>query len=151
MVALWLCVTAGAASAQQCRIRIQGESVTKLVLVDNERRLIEFVDPGSEVSLPAGRYGLYEIHVQDGYLCGRYASTDEDWFTLTPKRPYELKIGGPLTPAVKVRRLGRNLTLHYELSDAAGRYFFSQEKLGTPQFSIYQGERIIHSGYFEYG
>ena len=55
------------------------------------------------------------------------------------------------TPYVTAKRQGRLLTLDCQLRDAGGRKYTSQTRTNPPRFAIYQGDREIASGSFEYG
>lgn len=50
---------------------------------------------------------------------------------------------------VKVSRWGRSLKL--QLLDGAGKKFSARNRAQPPQFAIYQDDREIDSGQFEYG
>jgi hypothetical protein len=82
--ALPLCGSSEFALGQQGKLRIQGDSVAKLVIVNSKHQQLTFENPGKELSLRSGRYGIYEIMVYGGYRNGRYALTENDWFTVAP-------------------------------------------------------------------
>lgn len=61
---------------------------------------------------------------------------------------------GPPTPKVSAKRSGRLLTLGCELHNADGSKYLpknAEEYGNPPRFAIYQGDRLIGSGSFEYG
>jgi len=71
-------------------------------------------------------------------------------------RPAVLTMGGPLTNSISVARHGWNLNLTYRLIGAEGGDYRLWEcdrtKSGSPpQFAIYNGNKKIASGKFEYG
>ena len=57
----------------------------------------------------------------------------------------------PPTPVVTAERAGRLLTLSCELRGADGRKHHPNGSDTPPQFAVYQGERLVGSGSFEYG
>jgi len=60
--------------------------------------------------------------------------------------------GGPLLAALTVERRGRLLVLTYGPKSAGGALSSNAGPRGEPpQFAVYQGQRQIASGRFEYG
>ena len=141
----------GAAGTVTAQLNINGKLIERLVLVNKADRVYEFERPASSVSLPPGRYFVREVHLQGGYLGNGRPRTDDDWFTLAPEQPHELNGGAPLTLNVETSRLGRTLTLDYELNDAGGRKYLDRERSALPTFAVYEGDEEIGSGSFEYG
>lgn len=133
------------------QVNIEGKFVEKLALENKQGNLRQISHPGPSWSLPADRYCLREVHLRGGYLCSVYPAAEQDWFTLTPEEPYQLEVGAPLTPKVKVTRSVRVLRLDYQLLDAGGRNYASPDLANAPQFAVYSGDRKIGSGSFEYG
>jgi hypothetical protein len=60
-------------------------------------------------------------------------------------------VGLPLTSSVTAKRESRLLTLDYQLLDADGLKYRQNERTNPSQFAVYQGDRLIGSGSFEYG
>jgi len=73
----------------------------------------------------------------------------------TPSEPQANKLDKPLTPHVAVTRVGRILTLDYQLLDGSGHNCLRQvlQQLGhtPPRLTVSQAGREIVSGTFEYG
>ena len=134
-----------------CELRIKGKFIKTLTLVDRLGKVEQIPDPGPSVLLPAGEYRVREVELQGGFRCYVYSERDQDWFTLSPDGPCDLQVGAPLTPKAKVGRQGRLLKLDYELLDAAGRNYSKRDRANPPRFAIYQGDRLLTSGSFEYG
>jgi hypothetical protein len=66
--------------------------------------------------------------------------------------PVILKSGGLLQPTVTVERHGRLLVLTYGPKSADGGQLTTADPRGEPPgFTVYQGQRKIASGQFEYG
>jgi hypothetical protein len=63
-----------------------------------------------------------------------------------------LLAGGPLTNSVDVMRRGKYLALNYRLTGVGGGYqLVNQDRSHPPEFTVYQGDRKIGSGKFEFG
>ena len=138
--------------ALAARLEIEGKFVEKLAL-ENRRGVLRVIErPGPSWSLPAGQYRVREVHLRGGFRCNLFPDAEQGWFTLSEEEPYQLDVGAPLTPKVKVTRRLRVLTLQYQLLDAGGRdYGTEQQTVPPPQFAVYSGDRKIGSGAFEYG
>jgi len=144
-------VTTAASGATHCRLTIQGRGIERLTLVDTGQRETKIERPGESVVLPAGKYRLREIELTGGFSCQEYFAGDDDWIQVAVGRSPVLKAGAPLTPQVRVNRLGRILTIDYELVDAAGRTYAPDSDNRPPAFTVCKGGQTIGSGSFEYG
>ena len=147
LVAAALPVVDKAPDTFAAQVNIQGKFVEKLALENKIGTRREISRPTTGGLLPAS----LEVQLRGGYLCSVYPPAEQDWFTLTPEEPYQLEVGAPLTPKVKVTRSVRVLTLDYQLLDAGGRNYVSPDLANAPQFAVYSGDRKIGSGSFEYG
>jgi len=68
------------------------------------------------------------------------------------KEPPRLAVGGPLTNSVSIQRQGKYLALNYELVGAKGPYELAiQDRSHPPEFAVYQGDKKVASGKFEFG
>jgi hypothetical protein len=130
---------------------VEGKDVESIVLVPAQGT------PGNAVQnlsiqqgvsqfLPQGNYDLQNITLRGGYQ-----SYNNGSLTLTPNSPCKLAVGTPLKSSVKVERQGRILRMDYQLLDAQGRKYASSDRSSPPRFVVYQGNRKIGSGNFEYG
>jgi hypothetical protein len=148
---------APAAGAGGCKIDIQGSHIRRLTLEAQSGYVRPIDHPGPRISLPPGKYRVRQVDLEGGYQFYGFSAADPGWFTLTPETPYQLKVGGPLTPSVKVTRWGRFLTLDYQLLDAGGRAYRGgasvnrPRSISRPRFTVYRGEREIGSDSFAYG
>jgi hypothetical protein len=147
-----------------CELRIEGQSIRQLTLLRDDPQLGQnaenlsaqtFDRPGQNLSLPAGRYRVANVQLEEGYQCGvDYARTNE-WFELKPGTPYQLVVGAPLFPQVTVTRHGKFLEMDCELVDGSGRIYSWSNQLVTrpapPWFTVYKDDKVIGSGSFEYG
>ena len=127
-----------------CRLIVEGKHIEKLTLVDEQGHATIITRPGSSVSLPAGRYWIQEICVQWDESGAPNTEKDVNWLTLDPSRPSYLNVGSSATPRVVVTQRGRTLSLNCQ---GVTRIVGS----APPQFAVYQGDRRIASGAFEYG
>jgi hypothetical protein len=148
-----------------CELVLEGKHIEKLVLsgpVGPVGIRKEILQPNASVFLPPGHYMIGEVHLQGGYRCELYPSHplgvpfDPERLVLAPDKPCRFNIGAPLNSSVTVKRAGRLLKLDYQLLDAEGRTYrrnnpTENDRAHPPQFVVYQGDRQIGSGTFEYG
>jgi hypothetical protein len=117
-------------------------------------RPITLEHPGPTASLPAGKYRLRKICLNDGYDCDVLerggAPQDSDGLTISPDQLCLLKIGS-LRHHVDVSRHDRVLHLSYRLLDAAGRRYTAPERDKPPRFTVYANGLAVGNGDFEYG
>lgn len=157
-------------------LEIVGSGIEKLVLSSHVERLVvsgslagrgsktdvffretgprtELIRPGRKVALPAGEYWIYQVALQGGWTFETAGIPPEaNHFTIRPGQTSRLAIGAPLTAKVKVERFGEALEVNFgQLVDAAGRNYTSNPRGAPPQVKIYQGDRLVGSGKFEYG
>jgi hypothetical protein len=140
-----------APDAPACRLNIQGKFVEWLMLVDEQDRQELLHVQGDRVAVEPGRYRVREVQLKGGYHSYVSSDREEDWFTVGPGSPHQLKVGAPLTPKVRVTRQGPLLKLDYQLLDAGGRNYSNRESVTSPRFTVYKDGREIASGAFEYG
>lgn len=148
---LWLLpAIASAADPAGCELVLAGKPVEKLVLSNEQGRRTEIVRPGARVRLPPGRYRIAEISVRWDQGGPPETETDVNWLTLTPAGARRLNVGASETPQVTATRWGRLLKLSYDAR--SGGYASRESARATPpQFVVYEGDRQVASGSFEYG
>jgi len=136
-----------------CELTIQGDAILSLRLEGENHAGRQFNRPGKTLRLPAGRYRVLQVDVEDGYVSNPRYRGDDGWFELTPERPYELAVGAPLLPTVSARREGRFLSMKYDLLDAAGRKYASPnvDRRSPPRFVVFKDDQEVGAGAFEYG
>jgi hypothetical protein len=72
--------------------------------------------------------------------------------TINEGKSAVLTAGGPLTNSVSINRQGRKLSLNYQLVGAGGAYqMVGQDRSHPPEFAVYQGDKKVSSGKFEFG
>jgi hypothetical protein len=139
-------------AAWNCEL-ILGKHIKTLSLVDEHGQCPAYRSRGASLLLPPGKYTIQQIDLQGGYSCSlQNFGHPEKPLILAPGKPYRFDIRGPLMPHVTAERAGRLLTMNYQLLDADGRKYLNREHSAKPpQFAVYQGDRLIGSGTFEYG
>lgn len=134
-----------------CQLNVNGAYVERLELTSKTGRVFEFEHPGSSVTLSEGQYRVRRVVLKGGFAGFGQPIEEDNWFTLAPDRPHELKVGAPLTLSVEATRRGSRLTLDYALRDASGRRYIATQSPDLPAFTVYNGDEKAGSGSFEYG
>jgi hypothetical protein len=135
-------------------LRITGDSIER-VMLEGGSYLVVLDRPGSVAKVPVGRYSTFKVCLRKGdtqaHLNDRMQAANKP-LTVSEKAPTVLRAGGPLTNSVSVSRRGKNLSLNYELVGAGGVYeMVNQDRTHPPEFTVYQGDRKVASGKFEFG
>ena len=159
LIAAWVLALAGppamAASSEQAdtgELRIEGEHITHLVLRNDDGRSEVFDSPGKSMTLPEGTYTLSDVEVAGGYRYMSRSNRQAGQVTIRHDEPAVLKIGGPLKPSVEAVRRGRVLLLNFQITGIGGEsYIGPRSDDQRPAFAVYQGDRKIATGQFEYG
>jgi hypothetical protein len=117
---------------------------------------IAIVDaPGKTVKVPAGRYESYRVRLGSGANAAfRETSGRRDRAVVVEgSKTAVLAVGGPLTNSATVDKRGSQLSLNYKLLGLGGEpYEFRDDSRDTPpRYTIYEGDRKVASGNFEYG
>ena len=158
-------------------LRITGSFIQRLVLTGGPY-VVVLAQPPASVKVPPGRYHPYRVWLKHGEAeayfnfglpqTGKANVIEESSGSQMPvvsppppeqavvvdeQRPAVLAVGGPLTNCVSATRRGRNLLLSYRLIGAGGGEYWlvRASDWKPPQFAIYQGEKEIASGKFEFG
>jgi hypothetical protein len=135
-------------------LKITGNSVQRAMLEGGD--YIVVIDrPASVVKVPVGNYKRFKVCLKKGDVEAELdarAQATAGRITVTDSRPAVLMAGGPLTNSVAISCQGRSLMLSYQLVGAAGGYQVSDPyRVHPPEFTVYQGDRKIGSGEFQYG
>jgi len=160
------CAEEGPATARKVRVQLTGEQAelgelkitgefVRRVTLEGGPYLVVLDQPGAVVQVPTGRYGPARVALRKG---GAEAGLDSrapaatGRIAISAKTPAVLTVGGPLTNSMSVRRAGRKLALSYELLGAGGAYeLATRDAMNPPEFTVYQGEKKVGSGKFQYG
>jgi hypothetical protein len=158
-------------------LKITGQFIGRLVLAGGPY-LVILDQPASVVKIPTGSYSQFDIRLQrDGaeaftrpgqspMATGSSGSSSSviansgsgepkaaGRISVDGKTPAVLNAGGPLTNSVTASRQGADLHLDYLLVGAGGGTYqlAKRDTSKPPQFAVYQGDKKIGSGDFEYG
>ena len=111
-------------------------------------------NPPPAVPVPAG---LYQNH-QIAYLAAPGKPVEAfvisyDHLTVTAGKTTVFDVGGPLRSSIQVSQSGRTLRLIHRLTGIGGLPVVrtGQANPRPPAFAIYQGDRRLAAGQFEYG
>ena len=135
-------------------LRVAGDFVRRVTL-EGGSYMVVIDKPEAVVRVPVGSYGRSKVCLKKGdaeaYLDGRTQSS-AGRITVSDSKPAVLTAGGPLTNSVSVGRRGKYLALNYQLVGAGGAYqLVNQDRSHPPEFTIYQGDKKVGSGKFQYG
>ena len=135
-------------------VKITGTFVQRATL-ERGPYLVVIDQPQATVKVPVGHYSGSKVCLRRGgveaYLDGR-TQVAMGQITVNEKTPAVLMAGGPLTNSASITRQGRNLSLNYQLVGVGGAYqLSSQDRSHPPEFTVYQGDKKVASGKFEFG
>ncbi len=152
-----LAAVAGEAAAEDSpatgELHIEGGSVTGLTLEDEQEKRNHFSASGPVITLPPGKYRLFEVALEGGYTCWPRLMPQElwQWITVAPGQVARLRVGAPLRQVVEIRRQGPAMVLNYELIGQGGERYAPDDTSEPPTFAVYKGEHKVASGDFEFG
>ena len=138
-------------------LRLDGKFLQRVVLCDGPCPVI--LDPVAAVAkVPIGAYHVAGIRLAQGDLAALYNPSGRPHLisiTVDGKSPAVLTAGGPLKNTVVAERDGddASLSLSYQLIGAGGEAWqmLRRNSSNPPEFTIYQNDRKIASGKFEFG
>lgn len=134
-------------------LKLTGKSLDRILLLGDNRTVV--IDaPTAEVPVPAGSYSRQRAWLkQDNTLAYRDLDSTGKPVVVKTNEPTLLATGGPLTNCVAITGRGRSLYLSYRLAGADGAEYHlaRQDRTRPPQFAVFQGDRQIASGKFEFG
>jgi len=133
-------------------VQITGQYIKCLYLSGNN--LIIQDSPGKEIRIPAGRYPQARAILGDEK--SKLLATGDislHNFEVAKGKPATLTVGAPLKSIVDASQNDRYLSLTYRLIDNNNNDYTlsAKEPKQQPRAVIYQGDREIQSGNFEYG
>jgi hypothetical protein len=154
-------------NSADCQLILEGRQIEKLVLSNEQGKVINLVHPGDTTLLPAGDYQIEEIEVQGGYVTRWVPNSPSLWpppknrlLSLSPNQPCQPNIGGPLKASIDIsaKRKGRLVQATYHLwLRGVEQSPYSPAHCGEvppTKFTVYQGDREITGsgcGSLEYG
>lgn len=138
-------------------IAITGKHVDRVVMTSSERAVV-LERPAPVERVPVGNYTLDNVSLKaDGPRAVLSRRPQELAKSETVKvqsaGQTTLVAGGPLTNSVSIVRRGKTLVFNYELRGQGGMEygFVSDRSAVQPEFAVYQGDRKVASGKFEFG
>ncbi len=130
-------------------LNIEGTHIRRLALDGPPR--IELFAPAQTAQVPVGEYRVSNVALEGG-LCANRMHPNVPRIAISAFEPAQLRVGGPLKHALHVNRRGRTLDLnHNAMQGIGGETYTTDDSLVGPSFAIYQGERKLVAGNFEYG
>ena len=137
------------------QLKITGDHLQRVTL-EGGLYMVVIDKPQAVVRVPVGSYGTDKVCLKKGdseaYLDQRNHFPDAGWVVVNDRKPAVLTAGGPLTNSVLLVRQGRKLSLNYQLAGAGGAYqLVNQDRMHPPEFAVYQGDKKVASGKFEFG
>jgi hypothetical protein len=137
-------------------LEFRGAFVPRLILLEGPWTTV-IDDPSGLVSVPTGIYEVYRLQVRQGTAVAR-----PNWLgdrgvlqrvVIEPEGVAQLTAGGPLTNMVSVKRRSQHVVFDHWLAGADGsRYqMLSPSRGEPPRFTVFQGDKAIASGNFEFG
>jgi len=127
------------------QLEIQGQFIKKLVLQNEKNECVSFENPGEKIELTPGKYRIINV------ITNGYNSHSDLWIEVESDKENVLKVGGPLYQYVTATRQGKIIRLNYSLRGQGGESYTSLMRNKPPQFAVFQGDKQIAAGAFEYG
>jgi hypothetical protein len=136
-------------------LKINGNSIRRLMLTGGPY-LVVLDQPEGTVQIPTGSYSQLSVQLGQGgaaFYCNSDLRLPGRRISVDGKTPASLTVGGPLTNSVAITRQPQDLILNYQLIGAGGETYrlANRDSAHPPEFAIYQGDRQIASGKFEFG
>ena len=106
-------------------------------------------EPKGVVEVPVGNYKQSSVWLRKGEA---EASSGARSISVSAGELAVLDAGGPLTNSVSVSSEGRRLALSYQLLGHGGVYRLTKrDTKHPPEFTVYQGDKKLAAGKFEFG
>jgi len=136
-------------------VRLTGQYLDRLVLTDDKRAVV-LDQPSPVEKVPLGQYTVQGVRLKSGKVTASLAPSPREpgpRIHVSPTDPAVLRMGGPLTNSVSITRRGKSLAFSYELRGGAGAAYqlTGQGPRVQPEFAVYQGDRKVATGKFEFG
>jgi len=137
-------------------LELTGEHLKRVLLVGTECTVV-LDQPEPVVRVPVGTYGRQVgVWLEQGGKAAyreRPHGAASSTIAVTATNAARLTVGGPLTNRVSVTQRHQTLVLSYRLvgADGADYELAELDRSKPPSFAIYQGEKQVAAGNFEYG
>jgi hypothetical protein len=141
--------------AELGELKLSGQFIQRVHLRDGPC-LVVLDAPAEVVHVPVGRYGDHLARLGKGNAVAHPERSDRGVtkpLIVAKDKPATLVAGGPLTNSVTLTPRGGQLVFNYRLVGAGGEtyQFGTTDRTKPPQFAVYQGDKRIASGKFEFG
>ena len=131
-------------------LKLEGGNIEQLILQSGNQKQ-SFDQPGKSIMLEPGTYQISQVQLKGGFTHYPYGDTTRlGSIQVGPSEPAILNAGGPLEQRVTVQRKGQLLTMDYRLIGAAGESYRNDRRY-PPTFTVYQGDKEVASGKFQFG
>jgi len=132
-------------------LNVPGDAIHRLIFYRGQECAAVLDQPARVAQLPVGTYDAAEIWLRSGAV--EASSIGERRLDIKTDAPISLTVGAPLTNSVKLSRNGGNLLMQYELLGAGGTLFRlnSLDDAKRPEWTVFQGDKRLASGKFQYG
>jgi hypothetical protein len=144
---------------QTSELRLSGQHIHRLLLTGRggqTPRTVVLNEPGASARVPVGDYAQYKVTLKQGKVVAvrqlDYSPPQgQPILTVVSNRPAVLAAGGPLTNTVSISRRSKSLALNYKLVGAGGEAYQLSGPRQQPLWAVFQGDKRIASGKFEFG
>jgi hypothetical protein len=135
-------------------LHLPGKGLERVVLRQSEYTVL-LDQPKPVERVPLGTYTQQLVWMKSGAITAQKepASPGGAPLVVATNRPATFAAGGPLTNTVTISRRSRSLVFSYRLVGADGASFQAKTNgvRDQPAFAVYQGERQLATGKFEFG
>jgi len=136
-------------------LKFTGDFIRRVQLSDGPW-VVLLDEPAGTVRVPVGRYGNWQVRIGSGGVTAHSERSDRNVrkpVIVGKDKPAVLTAGGPLTNSVGFTRRGRRLVLNYRLIGASEETYQlgAGDRSNPPRFAVYQDDKKIASGKFEFG
>ncbi|MGC8988712.1 MAG: hypothetical protein ACP5MD_01160 [Verrucomicrobiia bacterium] len=138
-------------------IAITGKHIDRIVMT-SQKRAVVLDRPAAVERVPVGNYMLGNVSLKADGRRAVISSRPQDLaksesVKVQTSGQTTLISGGPLTNSVSIVRRGKTLVFNYELRGQSGMEYrlISDQSIVQPEFAVYQGDRKVASGKFEFG
>ena len=143
--------------AELGEIAITGKHIDRIVMT-SQKRTVVLERPASVERVPVGNYMIDKVRLRAGERRAamsrrQQALVNSETVKVQPVGQATLIAGGPLTNSVSIVRRGKTLVFNYELRGQGGMEYrlINDRGIVQPEFAVYQGDRKVASGKFEFG
>jgi hypothetical protein len=133
------------------QLTIAGQDVDYLEL--HSQWIVPIFEPNQPaISIPVGNYTCQALNLRPQGQNHVYVQGLDKRVTIKQGELSTLKLGAPLKSTVSVNRANKCLVLNFKMVGQGGEEYSSSGTRETaPRFTVFQDDKEVHSGEFEYG